>query len=99
MNVDELRRLSDFRLAERDVLAKALKHSREVVVAKDRCVRTTQPQAVFDHRSKRAAERLYPGVGSIRTCEVTRLLRVDWDRIAFLVAMNSALGISDIRES
>ena len=69
MNVEELRRFSDFRLAERDILASVLKHSREVVVAADRCVlalrrqlpgrfylidgcvRTTQPQAVFDqHR-------------------------------------------------
>ena len=121
MNVEELRRFSDFRLAERDILASVLKHSREVVVAADRCVlalrrqlpgrfylidgcvRTTQPQAVFDHRSKRAAERLYPGAGSIRTCEISRLLQVDWDRIAFLFARNysrnSALGVSDVRES
>ena len=117
MNVEDLRRFSDFRLAERDVLATVLKHSREVVVAADRCVlaqrrqlpgrfylvagcvRTTQPQAVFDHRSKRAAERLYPGVGSIRTCEVTRLLQVDWDRIAFLFDLDRAPGVSDVRES
>lgn len=117
MNVEELRRFSDFRLADRDVLATVLKHSREVVVAADRCVlaqrrqlpgryyllagcvRTTQPQGVIDHRSKRAAERLYPGVGSIRTCAVTRLLQVDWDRIAFLFALNAGFGITDARES
>jgi len=38
-------------------------------------------------------------VGSIRTCEVTHLLQVDWDRIAFLFARNSSPGITDACES
>ncbi len=117
MNAEELRRFSDFRLADRDVLATVLKHSREVVVAADRCVlaqgrqlpgrfyllagcvRTTRPQADIDHRSNRATQCLYPGVGSIRTCAVTRLLQVDWDRIAFLFTLNDGPGITDARES
>ena len=63
------------------------------------CVQTTEPAAIIDAGGPQACERLYPGVGSIRTRSPTRLLQVDWDRIAFLFALSHTHGLAETGET